>query len=532
MKYYENFLGFRFGEYHSRDLGLYRVSDGDRYNDVSIPAFSDTTSKIPGGDGTYYWDSFYNQRTFTINTAFDSLSETQLRQIRQIFNGKAEDWLIFDETPYKKYRVKVQSPPQIKYHSFREDPVYDEEWNRTFERPRVYKGEIVFQFVSYYPYGIDNFKTVPFNAAIDSTTTSVNVHKGETFTGRMTVRDPYGTNITLPLPSDSSGIFIYMEDHPSLPPVGASDSMKTVYITNLKIYAQGSDGNYYEYLFGGKQNQRAKVTRQEDNTLQIQTTANTYLFGADSISLSYKKRSDKWDYVLYDENKYNKNPYHYYYKINDNIFVPAAGPKMSDDKLHVWIPNLKRDESVENSYKNADEWYDSTQLLSDVRMEQFLASGAISLDSGAGYFIYNPGDLPTDVKVTINSTAIPSAQGLDIVLKHRVQDAAVASDPILGRLHFKTIPSSAIPSTDKYVVVDTAKNLIYGVNGDGEQTGTLYNKYLTSGAFFKLPITQCPDINCATTTRMVDYCDYIWVNIPKPSDGSVNCSLEYNYLYY
>jgi len=93
---------------------------------------------------------------------------------------------------------------------------------------------------------------VPFNAAIDSTTTSVNVHKGETFTGRMTVRDPYGTNITLPLPSDSSGIFIYMEDHPSLPPVGASDSMKTVYITNLKIYAQGSDGNYYEYLFGGK----------------------------------------------------------------------------------------------------------------------------------------------------------------------------------------------------------------------------------------------------------------------------------------
>jgi len=60
MKYYGDYLGFQFGEHHSRDLGLYRVSDGDRYNDVSIPNFTDTTSKIPGGDGTYYWDSFYS----------------------------------------------------------------------------------------------------------------------------------------------------------------------------------------------------------------------------------------------------------------------------------------------------------------------------------------------------------------------------------------------------------------------------------------------------------------------------------------
>ena len=59
MGYYGDFMGFQFGEYHSYDLGLLRVSDGSRYNDVSIPNFSDTVTKIPGGDGTYYWDSFY-----------------------------------------------------------------------------------------------------------------------------------------------------------------------------------------------------------------------------------------------------------------------------------------------------------------------------------------------------------------------------------------------------------------------------------------------------------------------------------------
>jgi hypothetical protein len=59
MNYYGDYLGFQFAGRHSRDLGLYRVSDGDRYNDVSIPNFTDNTSPKPGNDGTYYWDSFY-----------------------------------------------------------------------------------------------------------------------------------------------------------------------------------------------------------------------------------------------------------------------------------------------------------------------------------------------------------------------------------------------------------------------------------------------------------------------------------------
>jgi hypothetical protein len=35
----------------------------------------DKTVQIPGGDGTYYFGSYYTQRQFTIPFAFDGLTE-------------------------------------------------------------------------------------------------------------------------------------------------------------------------------------------------------------------------------------------------------------------------------------------------------------------------------------------------------------------------------------------------------------------------------------------------------------------------
>ena len=152
MAYYGDFIGFQFGEHHFPDkengFMLYRVSDGSRYTDPSVAQFQDTSTKIPGGDGTYYWDSFYTQRAITVQCAFDNLTEAHIRKIRQIFNGKAEDWLIFDETPFKRYRVKMQSPPQLKYIAFNEGE----------DRERIYKGELTLNFISYTPYAINTFK--------------------------------------------------------------------------------------------------------------------------------------------------------------------------------------------------------------------------------------------------------------------------------------------------------------------------------------------------------------------------------------
>lgn len=135
-----DFSGFKFNGYHSSSMNFVRTSNGSRYEENLIPTFQDKTVAVPGGDGTYFFDSFYTNRTFTIQIAFNAMTEANLRQLRQVFNTNEMGPLIFDETPYKAYTAKVQSPPQLKYICFDEDGA------------RVYKGEGTIQFICYYPY--------------------------------------------------------------------------------------------------------------------------------------------------------------------------------------------------------------------------------------------------------------------------------------------------------------------------------------------------------------------------------------------
>lgn len=136
-----DFIGFSFDDVHSSDLGVLRVSDGSRYNEYLLPTSQDITVQVPGGDGTYYFGSYYTGKPFPISIAFDSLTEKQLRKLRQTFTLKKIGRLVFDEAPYKYYMAKVVSQPQLKYICF----------GRPGE-PRVYKGEGTIQFMAYYPY--------------------------------------------------------------------------------------------------------------------------------------------------------------------------------------------------------------------------------------------------------------------------------------------------------------------------------------------------------------------------------------------
>ena len=135
-----DFCGFTFNGIHTSELNIVRVSNGSRYNETLIPAFQDKTAQIEGGDGILFWDSYYTNIPFSIQIAYDSLTETQFRRLRQVYSAKAIGEFIFDESPYKAYTAKVQSPPQLSYICFEENG------------NRVYKGEGTIQFVAYYPY--------------------------------------------------------------------------------------------------------------------------------------------------------------------------------------------------------------------------------------------------------------------------------------------------------------------------------------------------------------------------------------------
>lgn len=140
-----DFIGFTFDNKHSSELGIVRVSEGSRYDENLLPSIEDKFVRVPGGDGNYFFGSYYTERDFNISIAFDNLSEEQFRELRQHLNGKKVGELIFDEAPYKVYKVKVAISPNLKYICF------DKEGDDG-KRIRIYKGEGSISFKTLSPF--------------------------------------------------------------------------------------------------------------------------------------------------------------------------------------------------------------------------------------------------------------------------------------------------------------------------------------------------------------------------------------------
>jgi len=123
-----DFLGFSFDGIHCSTLGITHVSSSDRYEEELFPEVKDKTIEIPNNHGEYYYGSTYGTRTFQIDIAYDSITETQFRNIRRLFGTRKICELIFDERPYKVYYAKIESPIELSYICFdEEEKVVDEE---------------------------------------------------------------------------------------------------------------------------------------------------------------------------------------------------------------------------------------------------------------------------------------------------------------------------------------------------------------------------------------------------------------------
>lgn len=141
-----DFIGFTFDGIHSSELGIVRVSGGDRYEEALVPSLSLKTTNVPGGDGSYYFGTSYTQRNINLQIAFDSLTQQQFMRLISVFGTKKISTLIFDENPYKVYNVKISSEPKLNYICFDED------------NKRIYKGEGNINLVSLSPYAYSRYK--------------------------------------------------------------------------------------------------------------------------------------------------------------------------------------------------------------------------------------------------------------------------------------------------------------------------------------------------------------------------------------
>lgn len=115
--------------------------------------------------------------------------------------------------------------------------------------------------------------------------------------------------------------------------------------------------------------------------------------------------------------------------------------------------------------------------------------------SGAVIPVYNAGDIETHFKLTvpflngkISCTGI-HITGNELLFKNGIEQKG----------------------SDTAVVINTAINLLEGVDGAGSKTGNIYNEYLTGGDFFKLPKgeSQLTLNNGANSGATIEY-DYLY----------------------
>lgn len=150
------FLGFTYNGRHSSELGIVRINTGNRAEMPLSPSFKDSTAEVPGGKGLYYFNTQIQQRQFTINFAYDDLTEEDVRELREWLNPLEQGELIFDEEPYKAYTVKPNTQPKLSYLVF--DREITTETFKLYEPStvrssgRLYKGEGAIGLTAYYPY--------------------------------------------------------------------------------------------------------------------------------------------------------------------------------------------------------------------------------------------------------------------------------------------------------------------------------------------------------------------------------------------
>lgn len=142
-----DYVGFTFGDFKSKDNNIYRVSNGSRYSETAYPTVENKMVSKPGSDGEYYFGSYYRERIFSIDIAYDNVTELQKRTIIQAFSDRKLKEFSWEELPFKAYYAKVNSAPTFTWICFDQGATH-----------RLYKGEGSIELICYTPFAHETAK--------------------------------------------------------------------------------------------------------------------------------------------------------------------------------------------------------------------------------------------------------------------------------------------------------------------------------------------------------------------------------------
>lgn len=190
-------------------------------------------------------------------------------------------------------------------------------------------------------------------------------------------------------------------------------------------------------------------------------------------------------YVSFDEYDAEGNITGLVYKGEGSLTFTAYYPyarcehKFLDDEYYAQFKTIhqwKAASGLKETKGNLDFWYNTDNM-------------------GWKIPTYNPGDLEADYKLYFPYDEEKKIFGL---LNVSVNGTILGFGSTFARLDEK----------DAHICIDSHANLIYGVDANFNQTGTLYNKFLTSGEFVKIPLGEST-IESNIAPSKLDY-EYIY----------------------
>lgn len=423
-----DFISFTYNGVHSTDLGIMQVTASNRYTDQLLPTIQDKTVQVPGGNGTYFFGSYYTQRAITINIAYDSVTEAQLREMRRVFSADTVHELIFDDEPYKIYYAKITGTPQLTYIPFDSEDAIASRGHDRYGRitqniyERVYKGEGTLTFVCYEP-----FAHCPYTCKYLDQYTCEKRYFNNFIQGKLET----GSGQTINYSANNSYISLAEENNGNVEIKYLSVTSNTQYkiktnISNGTIFLVNDQNKYTDTILI---NNGIVIFTTKQDTVKIAVTLNQTEIKPENLSLFFISKP------IWYEPSYAPNP-----------------------------TNWKK-----------GEWEHSARLLNS-------NSGYDNASTTANnvYVIYNPGDIESDFQLIIPYNEKDKLQSIQAGGVTLMLDFSKAKE-------FQGSGSKHLYFNSKTNLIE---GLLRDDNGKYTKTGQIFNEAINGGQWPKIPITD------------------------------------------
>ena len=458
-----------------------------------------------------------------VPVAFDNMTEESFNQLKRLLQDKKPKYLWFDETPYKQWLVKAANVQSFKWVCF------DESHNG--KEKRIYKGEGTLEFSCFSSYAEsrvtfldDLIDDVWFWNQEETPRKLIRERSGwylKTIKTKNQNSETIFLNTTFDTSTSGTATKIYYKNKLQTPYVFIQQKWEelSIIVDNIQqsegfilvpanlgfsTPTKGQGRIYYpgDLKTGSRTNLQAFIVNNED-ALPLQINKDVYIEVFDMFNKNQKTYIALTN--IFKQTQGGRAEYYYRTEIDpDNENTAQAYAVLffqdQDDNLY-WInpengqpdfftpvfcsylQEVKKTNTLERYY-NFEEWAESSRLKN---REDYIEFNKYE-NQRVG--VYNAGDIPTNIQLIYTSN--PNKE-MSLTLRSIYDDEKVVGQITLKKIDFI--------GEDNGFIIDSKLKLIKGTK-NGTLTGTVYNKYIKSGDFFKIPI--CDDSEYYTITSSID----------------------------